>query len=493
LKFLLRLRQVVQELQIGGTRPLTHAETRLICLGVLLPVFMGSVDQTILASALPTIGRDFGDVHSLPWLITAFLIASTAVTPLYGKFSDIHGRRFTLLIAIGIFMTGALISALAPSMLALICGRVIQGFGAGGLTSMGMVVLGDVAAPKDRGRYYAYFAIAYTSAGACGPALGGFFADYLHWSVIFWFQIPLGLIAIVLILTLLKRLPRHDRPHKLDFLGAVLIMVASSAFMLMLNLGGVRFAWTSPFILALGAFALAVGAGFVLRLARAPEPLIPLSILGDPLARLAIVGNASGWAAIIGLNIFLPIYLQSVMGLSATSAGLSLVILMVALNVSAGLAGQLLGRVTHYKMLPMIAVTIAMISVVTLALNADRMTPWMFQALLALIGIGFGPTPSLMSVSLQNTVSVHQLGIAIGTMNFTRNLLGTIVVAVFGAIVLAGVPVGETTSLTGALRSALGDSAEAFSRAFYLAAACFAVTMVCMALLEEKPLKTGQP
>jgi MFS family permease len=477
----------------AATRPLTHAETRLICVGVLLPVFMGAIDQTILASALPTIGRDLGDIHSLPWLITAFLISSTAVTPLYGKFSDIHGRRFTLLIAIGMFMTGAVVSAMAPNMLLLIFGRVMQGFGAGGLTSMGMVVLGDIAAPKDRGRYYAYFAIAYTSAGACGPALGGFFADYLHWSVIFWFQIPLGITAIALILTLLKRLPRHDRPHKLDFIGAILIMVASSAFMLALNLGGVRFAWTSPLILTLLAFALTIGAGFVLRLATAPEPLIPLSILRDPLARLAIIGNASGWAAIIGLNIFLPMYLQSVMGLSATSAGLSLVILMVTLNVSAGLAGQVLGRVTHYKRLPMIAVVLAMGAVATLALKADQMNPWLLQALLAFIGLGFGPTPSLMSVSLQNTVPVHQLGIAIGTMNFTRNLIATVLVALFGAIVFAGVPTGEAASMTGALRSVLGNSTEPFARVFYLAAGCFAVTLVCIALLEEKPLKEGAP
>jgi MFS family permease len=476
------------------TRPLTHAETKLIVAGVLLPVFMGSVDQTILASALPTIGRHFGDVHSLPWLITAFLISSTAATPLYGKFSDIHGRRFTLLIAVSIFMAGAAISALAPNMLVLILGRVVQGLGAGGLTSMGMVVLGDIASPKDRGRYYAYFAIAYTSAGACGPALGGFFADYLHWSVIFWFQIPLGIIAIVLILTLLKRLPRYERPHRLDFLGAILIMTASSAFMLALNLAGVRFPWSSLPIIVLCALAAIVGTGFVLRLATAPEPLIPISILADPAARYAIVGNACGWSAIIGLNIFLPIYLQSVIGLSATSAGLSLIILMVTLNVSAGLAGQVLGRVTHYKMLPLVAIAVAIGAVVTLALMADRMNPWLFQALLGLIGLGFGPTPSLMTVSLQNSVPNHQFGIAIGTMNFTRNLLGTIVVAVFGAIVLTGAPAGDAAaSLTAALRTAFGSSAEPFSRVFYVAAACFAVTLVCMLLLEERPLKSSNP
>src|SRR3990170_7845699 len=155
---------------------LTHRETLLVVLGVLLPVFMGSLDNTILASALPTIGREYGDVHNLPWLITAYLIANTAITALYGKISDIRGRRITLLIACSLYMLGSLVCALAPNMFVLILGRVLHGLGGGGLTSTGMVVLGDVASPKDRGKYYGYFSATYTTAGACGPALGGFIA-----------------------------------------------------------------------------------------------------------------------------------------------------------------------------------------------------------------------------------------------------------------------------------------------------------------------------
>ncbi len=160
---------------------LTHRETMLVVLGVLLPVFMGSLDGTILASALPSIGREFGDVHNLPWLITAYLIANTSVTTLYGKISDIHGRRTTLMISISMYMLGSLVCALAPNMFVLILGRVLHGLGGGGLTSTGMVVLGDIAAPKDRGKYYGYFSATYTTAGACGPALGGFLAEYFHW------------------------------------------------------------------------------------------------------------------------------------------------------------------------------------------------------------------------------------------------------------------------------------------------------------------------
>ena len=224
---------------------LTHRQTLLIVLGVLLPTFMGSLDQTILATALPTIGRDFGDVHNLPWLITAYLLASTAVIPLYGKIADIHGRRFTLRIAILTYMAGSLVCALAPNMLVLILGRVLHGLGGGGLSSMGMVVLADLVSPKERGRYYSYFAATYTTAGGSGPLLGGLIADHLHWSVIFWINIPMGLAALAITTSLLRRLPRYERPHLLDLLGAALIVCASVSFMLALNLAGVRYPWTS--------------------------------------------------------------------------------------------------------------------------------------------------------------------------------------------------------------------------------------------------------
>ncbi|HEY3147486.1 MAG TPA: MFS transporter, partial [Dongiaceae bacterium] len=415
---------------------LTHRQALLIVLGVLLPTFMGSLDQTILATALPTIGRDFDDIHSLPWLITAYLLASTAVIPLYGKIADIHGRRFTLRIAIATYMAGSLVCALAPNMLVLIFGRVLHGLGGGGLSSMGMIVLGDLVSPnKERGRYYGYFAVTYTTAGGCGPLLGGLIADHLHWSVIFWINIPMGLAALAITSALLRRLPRYERPHRLDISGAALIVISSVAFMLALNLAGVRYAWTSAPILGLFALALIIGALFVLRLLTAPEPLIPISILQNRIVRCAIAANAFGWGSIIGLNVFLPMYLQGVMGLSASQAGLSLVVLMVALNTSAGLAGQVVGRVRHYKILPMIALLLSTLAMAILAWQASSMTPLSFECTLIAIGVGFGPVPSLTAVALQNVVPRHQLGISIGTMNFSRNLFATMLIAVFGAIV----------------------------------------------------------
>jgi EmrB/QacA subfamily drug resistance transporter len=470
---------------------LTHRETQIIVLGMLLPIFMGSLDHTILASALPTIGRDLGDAQQLPWLITAYLLASTAIIPLYGKLADIKGRSFALRIAIAIHLAGSLMCALAPSMLVLILARSLQGIGGGGLSSMGMVVLGDVAAPRERGRYYAYFAVVYTSAGACGPALGGFLADYLHWSAIFWINIPLALAAMAVTTSLLRGLPRHERPHRLDLIGAALIVAASVSLMLGLNLAGVRFGWSSPPILALFGLALVVGALFVLRLITAREPLIPIAVLREPVVRCAVIANAFGWGSVVGLNIFLPSYLQTVMGLTPTDAGLSLMVIMGTLNISAGLAGQILGRVTHYKTLPVAGLVLTITAVMILAWRAENLNLWWFEVLLILIGAGFGPLPALTQVAVQNVVPRHQLGISLGTMNFSRNLLATILVAAFGAIVLAGTgAVDQGAAAPVALTEAWHQgAAQAYARVFYADAGCLAIALIAAVLMAELPLQ----
>jgi MFS family permease len=469
--------------------PLGHREKTIIVIAMMLPVFLGSVDQSILATSLPTIGRALGDVHNLPWLITAYLIASTALTPLYGKFADIHGRRVAMLIALGIYIAGSLLAASSSSMLMLIAGRVVQGSGGGGLTAISQMILGDIASPKDRAKYYAYFSIAFTTAGGTGPVLGGWICDHLYWWVIFLWNFPLCLIAVGLTLTMLNRLPRHDRPHKLDVSGAVLIMAASSAFMLALNMGGVRYPWFSAPILALVAAALMLGAGFVRRQLTTAEPLIPLAVLSDQTARLAMLGHSFGWGSIMALNIFLPMYLQIVLGWTATSSGLSIMILMVTLNASAGLSSQLVGRVKHYKLLPNLCLVVGIGAVLALAFSAAHMTPLRFEIILFLIGIGFGPTAPLTQVVLQNTVPIRHLGAAIGTMNFVRTLMSTILVAVFGAIVLATVPLGASGDTLGQ-RALAGTSVNTFAIVFFAAAATLTIALVAMLVVEEKPLES---
>jgi hypothetical protein len=456
---------------LHAQKSLSHRDARLIILGMMLPVFMGSLDSTILATALPAIGRDLGHVSDLPWLITTYLIAATASTPLYGKISDIRGRRFSTMIALSAYIVGSLICALAPSMAVLILGRVIHG-------------LGDVAAPKERARYYAYYSIVYTTAGACGPALGGFLADHLHWTAIFWFNIPLGITAFLFTTSVLRRLPRYDRPHRLDILGAMLIVMASVGFMIAVTSGGVRYPWTSPAIVGLFTFAAVAGALFVVRLMTAPEPLIPIAILKDPIARCAIAANGFGWGGIIGLNIFLPIYLQWVLGMSATAAGLSLMVLMATLNASAGFSAQLLVRHRRYKIVPLIGLALAIASVVTLALEVEGLATWKFELLIAVLGTGFGPIAPLSTTALQNTVALHQFGTAIGTMTFTRSLYATVLVAVFGALV-------NTAATQGAAGAASQPDMSGFQLIFAAAAISLTVSFIAIVLLEEKPFRTG--
>ena len=300
--------------------------------------------------------------------------------------------------------------------------------------------------------------------------------------MIFWINIPMGLAALAISTIVLRRLPRHERPHRLDISGAILIVWIAYSML------------TTSVILALVALAVTpvmfIATTWLSGQARnAPEPLIPISILTHPIVRCAITTNTFGWGAIIGLNIMLPIYLQSAMGLSATQAGLSLVAFMVALNTSAGLAGQVLGRVRHYKLLPMIGLTISMLAVASLAWRTGDMTPLRLELTLILIGAGFGPLPSLSSVAMQNVVARHQLGISVGTMNFSRNLYATMLIAVFGAIVLAGMPAGE--SLRGAAAAVAGNVTEAFRLVFMLAAASMLIALASMVLMTEKPLQSG--
>src|SRR5258708_4226008 len=212
-----------------GRGPLTKAEIRLVFYGLMLGGFLSAVNQTIVATALPTIGRDLGDFGNLTWVIIAYLLSSTVVAPLYGKLSDIHGRRAMMLTAIGLFVAGSAASAAAPNMAMLIAARTLQGIGGGGITPMGQTTIADMITPRERGHYQAYMGIAWVVAGLVGPALGGVIADQWHWSAVFWLNVPLGLVAALLTSRAMKRLPRHERPHRLDMVGAGLMTAAATA------------------------------------------------------------------------------------------------------------------------------------------------------------------------------------------------------------------------------------------------------------------------
>jgi MFS family permease len=344
-----------------------------------------------------------------------------------------------------------------------------------------------VASPRDRPRYQAYTSSTFIVSTVGGPIVGGFIAEHLHWSWIFWLNLPLCALAFLLTHNVLQRLPRHDHPHQLDVLGAILMAGAAIALMLALTWGGRRYAWLSPPILALFAASALLWASFGWRVMTAKEPFIPLAVLRDGAMR---VGTGSAFFAIgmvIALTIVLPLYAQLALGLSVSESALTIVALQGAATVSSISGGRLLVRFTHYKRVPVVGLLLSIAALVPLALEPTGLSSAAALGLIALAGFGVGPTFPFTIVVVQNAVALHQLGVATGTMNFFRALGSTFIVAAFGAIVLAGAPMTRGISAGAVLAGT--DAADAFRWVFAAAIACLVIALACILALEERPLR----
>jgi len=422
---------------------LAHAEIRTIVLGILLAMFLGALDQTIVATALPTIGRDLADVENLSWVVSAYLLTSTAVTPLYGKLSDIHGRRAMLLVAITIFLIGSVAAALAPTMAVLIVARALQGLGGGGLLSLAQTIIGDIVSPLERGRYQGLIGVVFAAASVGGPLLGGVLAEHLHWSFIFWINLPIGLAAFLMTNSVLKRLPRHERPHRLDIGGALLMVLATTALLLALTWGGARFAWSSPPIPALLGASAAFWVLFVIRLMTAREPFLPLTLLLNPVVGIGTASVTCVFGTMIGLAIFVPMYFEVVRGLTASESGLALIPLMGGTVVGSTFSGRAMSRVRRYKRMPIVGLAAAIAALALLAADPMGLPIALVCIVLGIVGLGLGSLFPITTVSVQNAVLPWQLGTATGAMNFFRQLGGALIVALFGAIVLGGAGAGH--------------------------------------------------
>src|ERR1700732_464511 len=270
---------------IAPRAPLTPREVRTILMSLLLTMFLAALDQTIVATALPTIGRQFGDVSSLSWVITAYLLASTAVAPVFGTLSDIYGRRVMIIASLVLFIAGSILCALAPNMSILILARGLQGLGGGGIMPVVQTVISDVVSPRERGQYQAYFSGVWMAAGVGGPVLGGLFAEHLHWSMIFWINVPLGIASLAMLLPKMAKIPVFHRRRRIDWLGGVLLMASAVVFMLVLTWGGNRYLWLSPTIMAMVGASVALALAFVWQSGKADEPFLPLSLLGGAVGR----------------------------------------------------------------------------------------------------------------------------------------------------------------------------------------------------------------
>ena len=466
---------------------LDHAAARRIVVGVLLTMLLAALDQVTVATALPTIATSLGDVDNMSWVVTANLLCATAATPLYGKLSDIHGRRAMMLIAIGVYAAGSLACALAPSMLTLILARALQGLGGGGLMPLVQTIIGDVASPRDRPRYQAYTSSTFIVSTVGGPLIGGFIAEHAHWSWIFWMNLPLCGLAFLLTHSVLRRLPRHDRPHKLDVLGAALMVGAAIALMLALTWGGQRYGWGSPQILSLLAACAVLWALFAWRVMGAIEPFIPLSVLRDGATRAGTAVAFFAIGMVIAITIVLPLYAQLALGLSVSESATTIIALQGAATLTSVVGGRMLVRFTHYKRVPLVGLVVSIAALVPLALAPTGLSPAAALVLIALVGLGLGPTFPFTVVVVQNAVAPHQLGIATGTMNFFRALGSTFILAGFGAIVLAGAPVMRGVSASAAL--AATDAGHAFRWVFAAAILCLLIALACIFALEERPLR----
>jgi EmrB/QacA subfamily drug resistance transporter len=462
--------------------------------GVLLAMLLGAMDQTIVAPALATIGRDFGNFEYLPWVVTSYLLSATAVTPLYGKLSDIHGRRTVMLVALGVFSVGSVICALAPDMLTLIMGRGVQGLGGGGLIALPQTIVGDMISPRERPRYQAYVASVFLAASIIGPVFGGFFAQHLHWSLIFWINLPIGALALAMTWNALRRLPQNHRPHRLDVIGAILMIVATTALLLALSWAGHVYAWGSWQILALFAASASAIALFVLRVTTASEPFIPLTVLFNPVVAAGVTASFFAVGAMIGLTIFVPIYFEVIRGLTSTQSGLAIMAMMSTTVVGAQISGRVMGYTQHYKRIPMVGIALAVVATAALAATAGGLSLLWFELLLAAIGIGIGTQFPLTTVGVQNAVAPHELGTATASLNFFRSLGSAVLVSAYSAVFFAGIGsmgghAGTVEALAAAAASAGIDLSAVFRLVFWAAAATLVLSFLGIAAMKELPLR----
>jgi EmrB/QacA subfamily drug resistance transporter len=475
-------------------RKLGRREVIGIIGGLALAMFLSALNQTIVATALPTIGRAFDDFENLPWVVIAYLLTSTVVAPLYGKLSDIYGRRGMMLVALGVFMAGSAASAAAPSMLMLIVGRGLQGVGGGGIVPLAQSIIADAVPPRERGSYQAYTGSVWIIAGALGPVLGGVIAEHMHWSMIFWLNIPITIVAALLSHRQLKLVPRHERAHKIDVIGAVLMMTAAIALLLALTWGGTRYPWLSQQIVGLGIAAAVLSAAFIWWVLRVPEPFLPLAVLNNPVMRVGTITTACTQGVSIGLTIFVPLYYELVHNLSASDSGLALIPIVVMTTPGSFISGRAMMYMKHYKFAPIILLSVAAFSVGLLVIH-PLMPVWVVACVMCAVGLGTGSSYPTVTVSIQNAVSHYQVGIAMGAMNFFRALASAFVVAVMGAIMLAQLGTapqrGAASSVVAASAhvTSTGDLTRTFSYIFAVAVVFLVIGIVALIVMEERPLR----
>ena len=410
-----------------------HDKLYVIFGGLLLVMLLAALDSTIVATALPTIVNELGGLSHLSWVVTAYLLAQTVVTPIYGKLGDLYGRKRVLQFAIVVFLIGSALCGLSQSMTHLIIFRAIQGFGGGGLLVTTQAIVGDIIPPRQRGRYQGIFGAAFGVASVAGPLLGGYFTSNFTWRWIFYINLPLGILALVILAVTLPAQESYQQ-HAIDYLGAGLLAASLAAVVVVTDLGGVTYSYSSPLMIGLIVVAVAGLITFIVVEQRAKEPILPLRLF-----RMRDVWVTSAMGLIIGFALmgsvtYLPLFLQIVKGMSPTESGLRMVPLMGGTLVTSILAGQIASRTGRYKIFPIIGMTMVTLALFLISRMTTEMSNLTIAGLMLLLGFGLGFVMQMLIIAIQNAVEYHDLGVATSNAILFRFMGGSLGTALLGAV-----------------------------------------------------------
>ena len=493
--------------------PITPREVRTVFAGLMLALALAALDQNIVGTALPRIVSDLGGLSHLSWVVTAFLLTSTTTTPLYGKLSDMYGRKPLFVVSILIFLAGSCLCGISGSMTQLIIFRGIQGLGAGGLITLAQTTIADLVSPRERGRYQGLFGAVFAFSSIAGPLLGGFITDCLSWRWIFYVNLPVGALALALIVFGFRR-PQRAVSHSIDYFGVMYLSAGTTTLLLLLTWGGVAYPWTSPLIVSMAGASALFFFLLVRQESRAAEPVFAPGLFRNKVFVIASLVIGLTFMALLGTAVFLPLYFQLVLGFTPSRAGLMMAPMTIGLIASSFLGGRLVSRTGRYKIFPVVglACVSSALLVVMWAATVGAGVPVM-EVALSLLGFGFGFVMPNLTVAIQNSVGPRELGMATATAGFFRSLGGAFGVALSGAIVttqlhhlqlgagngsgarslveqgiqqIAQLPVAQRDIVLSAYRGAISST---FLAGAGVALAAFAITL----FLPEKPLKTSRP
>ena len=420
-------------------KTLTHKEIMFVLSGLMVGMLLAALDQTIVSTALKSIVEDFDGLTHYTWVVTAYLLTSTASTPLYGKISDLYGRRPVFQFAIITFLIGSFAAGAATSMTQLIAFRAVQGLGAGGLMSLTFVIIGDIISPRERGKYQGYFGGVWGLSSVAGPLLGGYFSDHAQilgvtgWRWIFYINLPFGIAALI-ITSMSLHIPKVKREHSIDYLGALLLVSGVSALLLGISVYGPQDGWQASKTLLTLAAALALILLFIFQENRAKEPILPLTLFKNHTFSVTSVMAFIIGAGMFGALIMLPLYLQIVKDDSATSAGLKLIPFMIGIVTMSIVSGKMITKHGHYKRFPIIGLALMTVGLAMLSTLTESTPFWQLSIYSILIGAGLGFSMQTIVIALQNSVDFRDLGVATSANTFFRSIGATMGVALFGTV-----------------------------------------------------------